>query len=43
MEPRARAAIAWIDVPGDPDGDGYSEYETRSARISLSSTRPTSS
>ncbi len=30
LEPEARAAIAWIEGPGDPDGDGYLEYETRS-------------
>lgn len=32
LEPAARAALAWIEGPGDPDGDGYLEYETRSAR-----------
>ncbi len=32
MEPAARAAIAWIEGPGDPDGDGYLEYETRSTK-----------
>jgi glycogen debranching enzyme len=30
LEPAARAALAWIEGPGDPDGDGYLEYETRS-------------
>jgi glycogen debranching enzyme len=25
-------AIAWIDGPGDPDGDGFLEYETRSLK-----------
>jgi len=32
LEPRARAAIAWIEGPGDPDGDGYLEYQTRSSK-----------
>jgi len=32
LEPRARAAIGWIEGPGDPDGDGYLEYATRSAK-----------
>ena len=32
LEPAARAAIAWIDGPGDPDGDGYLEYQTRSPK-----------
>ena len=32
LEPNARAAIAWIEGPGDPDGDGYLEYQTRSAK-----------
>jgi glycogen debranching enzyme len=31
LEPAARAALAWIEGPGDPDGDGYLEYRTRSA------------
>jgi glycogen debranching enzyme len=30
LEPAARAALAWIEGPGDPDGDGYLEYRTRS-------------
>jgi len=30
LEPAARAALAWIDGPGDLDGDGYLEYRTRS-------------
>lgn len=30
LEPAARRALAWIDGPGDPDGDGYLEYKTRS-------------
>jgi glycogen debranching enzyme len=32
LEPAARAAIAWIEGPGDPDGDGYLEYQTRSSK-----------
>jgi glycogen debranching enzyme len=32
LEPAARAALGWIDGPGDPDGDGYLEYRTRSPR-----------
>jgi glycogen debranching enzyme len=30
LEAAARAALAWIEGPGDPDGDGYLEYRTRS-------------
>jgi glycogen debranching enzyme len=30
LEPTARAALAWIQGPGDLDGDGYLEYRTRS-------------
>jgi glycogen debranching enzyme len=30
LEPAARAALAWIEDGGDPDGDGYLEYRTRS-------------
>jgi glycogen debranching enzyme len=30
LEPAARAALAWIEGPGDLDGDGYLEYRTRS-------------
>ncbi len=30
LEPAARAALAWIEGPGDPDQDGYLEYRTRS-------------
>jgi glycogen debranching enzyme len=30
MEPYARAALAWIEGPGDLDGDGYLEYRKRS-------------
>ena len=29
--PALQAALAWIDGPGDPDGDGYLEYRRRSA------------
>jgi glycogen debranching enzyme len=32
LEPAARAALAWIEGPGDPDRDGYLEYRTRSPR-----------
>lgn len=32
LEPAARAALEWIEGPGDPDGDGYLEYETRSSK-----------
>ncbi len=32
LEPNARAAIGWLEGPGDPDGDGYLEYATRSAK-----------
>jgi glycogen debranching enzyme len=32
LEPSARAALNWIDGPGDPDGDGYLEYQTRSPK-----------
>jgi glycogen debranching enzyme len=32
LEPNARAALAWIDEHGDLDGDGYLEYESRSAK-----------
>ena len=30
MEPHARAALAWMEGPGDLDGDGYLEYRKRS-------------
>ena len=29
--PHVVAALDWLDGPGDPDGDGYVEYERRSA------------
>lgn len=32
LEPQARAAIAWLETYGDPDGDGYLEYRTRSPK-----------
>ncbi len=32
LEPAARAALAWIEGPGDPDRDGYLEYRTRSPK-----------
>ena len=32
LEPNARAALGWIDDHGDLDGDGYLEYESRSAK-----------
>ena len=30
LEPNLEAALAWIDGPGDPDGDGFVEYRRRS-------------
>jgi glycogen debranching enzyme len=35
LEPNARAALAWIDEDGDPDGDGYVEYERRNTETGL--------
>src|SRR5204862_3242767 len=32
LEPNARAAIGWIDEHGDPDEDGFLEYESRSSK-----------
>jgi glycogen debranching enzyme len=32
LEANARRALAWIDEHGDLDGDGYLEYESRSAK-----------
>ena len=32
LEPNARRALDWIDEHGDLDGDGYLEYESRSAK-----------
>ncbi|GIH18011.1 amylo-alpha-1,6-glucosidase [Rugosimonospora africana] len=31
LEQAARNALGWIEGPGDRDGDGYLEYETRSS------------
>ena len=31
LEPAARRALAWMEGPGDPDGDGYLEFHRRSA------------
>ncbi|MEZ0228128.1 MAG: glycogen debranching N-terminal domain-containing protein [Planctomycetota bacterium] len=35
LEPRARAALRWIDEFGDRDGDGYIEYERRNVETGL--------
>ena len=32
LEANARRALAWIDGPGDPDGDGFVEYHRRARR-----------
>jgi glycogen debranching enzyme len=32
LERAARAAIAWMEGPGDPDRDGYLEYKARSSK-----------
>ena len=32
LEPTARRALEWIDEHGDLDGDGFLEYESRSAK-----------
>ena len=32
LEPNARRAIEWIDEQGDVDGDGFLEYQSRSAK-----------
>jgi glycogen debranching enzyme len=32
LEPEARAAVEWIRRQGDIDGDGYLEYQSRSAK-----------
>jgi glycogen debranching enzyme len=32
LEPNARQALEWIDQHGDLDGDGFLEYESRSAK-----------
>jgi glycogen debranching enzyme len=31
LEPAARAALRWVQQYGDPDGDGYLEFRTRSS------------
>jgi glycogen debranching enzyme len=35
LEPKARAALDWIAESGDPDGDGYVEYERRNLASGL--------
>jgi glycogen debranching enzyme len=35
LEPRARAALAWIEDSGDADGDGYVEYARRNSATGL--------
>lgn len=35
LEPAARAALTWIEEHGDPDGDGYLEYQTRNPETGL--------
>jgi glycogen debranching enzyme len=35
LEGQARAALAWIEGSGDPDGDGYIEYECRNLTSGL--------
>jgi glycogen debranching enzyme len=35
LEGHARAALAWIEHSGDPDGDGYIEYERRNPTSGL--------
>jgi glycogen debranching enzyme len=35
LEPNARAALEWIDVHGDRDGDGYVEYKRRNEHSGL--------
>jgi glycogen debranching enzyme len=35
LEPNARAALAWIESSGDPDGDGYVEYQCRNLSTGL--------
>jgi len=35
LEPNARAALDWIDLYGDRDGDGYVEYERRNTDTGL--------
>jgi glycogen debranching enzyme len=35
LESHARAALAWIETSGDPDGDGFVEYECRNTATGL--------
>ncbi len=35
LEPAARAALRWIEEYGDPDGDGFIEYQTRNPATGL--------
>ncbi len=35
LEPQARAALTWITSSGDPDGDGYIEYDRRNPSSGL--------
>jgi len=35
LEMHARAALSWIEESGDPDGDGYVEYECRNLKTGL--------
>ena len=35
LEPNARAALEWMDLYGDLDGDGYVEYRTRNTQSGL--------
>jgi glycogen debranching enzyme len=36
LESAARAALTWVERYGDPDGDGYLEYQTRNPEHGLS-------
>jgi glycogen debranching enzyme len=35
LEPNARAALSWIDLHGDSDGDGFVEYESHNEETGL--------
>jgi glycogen debranching enzyme len=35
LEPAARAALRWVEEYGDPDGDGFIEYDSRNAKTGL--------
>ncbi len=35
LEPAARAALRWVEEYGDPDGDGFIEYQTRNPSTGL--------